>query len=104
MLNYTGARRPAFKLAEHYSDRLQNPLFAGFILGKEDIHSSTDARVISELFWNMTDLAIEDSQSDKEIQGIADIEFWMHKIYQKVSGYMTTHSYSEIWQTLHENR
>jgi len=41
MLNYTEAQRPAFKLAEHYSDRLQNPLFAGFILGKEDIHSST---------------------------------------------------------------
>lgn len=35
-------------------------------------------------FWQMTDLAIEDHQQNKQVEGIDDIEFWMHKLFNKV--------------------
>lgn len=104
MLNYTEAQEPAHILADHYSKDLDNILYRNFILGNAEIQSAEHAQKIIDCFWAMTELAIADNSAGKEIAGVTDIEFWMHKIYQKVSGYMTTHGYNQLWDESHENR
>ncbi len=34
-------------------------------------------------------MAIDDHNNDKSIKGIADVEHWVHKLFNKVYGYMT---------------
>jgi hypothetical protein len=48
-------------------------------------------------FWQMTDLAIEDNHSNKSIEGVDDIEFWMHKLFIKMNGYMARNGFDELW-------
>lgn len=52
----------------------------------------------------MTNLAIQDNHDDKEIKGIADIEFWMYKLFIVVNGYMTKHGFSDVWDASVEER
>jgi|ETN07SMinimDraft_1059922.scaffolds.fasta_scaffold06446_3 hypothetical protein len=98
MLNYTDTHRPALILAEHYSSKIQAPVFTSFMQGRADLESSEDAVDVINHFWEMTELAIADHEAGRDIQGVTDIEHWMHRLFQKVSGYMIQHGFGELWQ------
>lgn len=84
-------------LAVHYASQIGEEFLLNFMSGNADILSREQALLVIQGFWKMTDLAIKDNHEDRQIEGIADIEFWMHKLFIKVNGYMTKYGFKEVW-------
>ena len=85
-------------LAEHYAQIVGNEFLIAFMQGKKSITNTQEAQTIIDGFWQMTDLAIADHQSDLTIDGITDIEFWMHKLFNKVGGHLIKQGYKTQWE------
>jgi len=98
MLEYNENTLNAKILAIHYAEKLGGDTLAAFMKGECDIKSNEDAEIIISGFWAMTDLAISDNNSDVIVDGISDIEFWMHKLFNKVGGYMIRNGYKTQWE------
>lgn len=52
----------------------------------------------------MTDLAADDYIENKQIEGIDDIEFWMHKLFNKVYGYVNKNGFQDEWDRASDQR
>ena len=104
MLRYDEDSQNAKILAMHYARQVGGEGLFEFMSGKASLSSKDQAALIIRGFWEMTDLAIQDNHDDKEIEGIADIEFWMYKLFIMVNGYMTKHGFSDVWDASVEER
>lgn len=85
-------------LAIHYANEVGGELLVSFMSGKVGLRSEHEASEIIDGFWRMTDLAIQDNENGVKPQEIEDIEFWMHKLFIKVGGYMKKNGFEELWQ------
>lgn len=97
MLSYTDADEGSKVLAKHYTKILENEPFKNFMLAESEIKTADEAILITELFWRMVDLSIVDNENNVIVDGVSDIEFWMHKLFNKVSGYMLKNGFEEQW-------
>jgi len=104
MLEFNENTRNAQKLAVFYARKLENQLLIDFMSSSRDVTTQEEAITVINGFWDMTDLAIEDNSHDKTIEGVSDIEFWMHKLFNKVYGYMLKNGFEEQWQQLSDER
>ena len=64
---------------------------------KAEISKPEEAMKIAKTFWEMTELAIDDNDNDIVVEGVSDLEFWMHKLFNKVSGYLKKNGYEDQW-------
>ena len=99
MLNYDENSQSAKTLASHYANLVGDEFLVGFMVGKMEISSPDQLRSVIEGFWVMTDLAIQDCEEGKVIEGVVDIEYWMHKLLIKVNGYMTKNGFAQQWDS-----
>lgn len=97
MLEFNESTQKAKVLAVHYATLVGNPVLIAFMSSETDIQSADQAKSIIAGFRQMTDLAVEDHHNNVTIEGIADIEFWMYKLFNKVYGYMAKIGFSDIW-------
>lgn len=100
MLKYTDSENSASLLADHYSEIIGNREFIDFMQAKSEIANSQKAELIIQCFWQMVDLGIDDHHKGNIVSGVSDIEFWMHKLFNKVSGYMLKNGYESEWKKL----
>ena len=103
MLKYTDSENSASLLADHYSEIIGNREFIDFMQAKSEIANSQKAELIIQCFWQMVDLGIDDHHKGNIVSGVSDIEFWMHKLFNKVSGYMLKNGYESEWKKLSDN-
>jgi hypothetical protein len=85
-------------LAIHYANKVGGELLISFMRGTTGLRSESEALEIIEGFWLMTDLAIQDNENGIAPHDIEDIEFWMHKLFNKIGGYMAKNGFKELWQ------
>lgn len=104
MLDYNAASANAKILAIHYANRIGDAELVQFMSGDLDIGSAELADRIIAGFWAMTDLAVEDHEQGKSVAGVDDIEFWMHKLFNKVYGYMVKNGYRSQWDRASSER
>ena len=104
MLDFNEKTKNAEILAIHYAKRLDNQLLIDFMSSSKEISSDQEAKSVIDGFWKMTDFAIEDNNSDVVIEGISGIEFWMHKLFNKVYGYMVKHGFEALWNQALDHR
>jgi len=97
MLNFTEANKNAQVLAIYYSKVVGDKFVIDFMSSKTEISSPEEAVLVTKVFWEMVDKSIDDNNNENAIEGIDDIEFWMHKLFNKVSGYLTLNGYKEQW-------
>jgi|GEM_PF-1031437 len=97
MLKYTDADVGSKVLAKHYTKLIDNDLFESFMLAKSDLKTANEATLVAKLFWRMVELSIVDNKNNLTIEGVSDIEFWMHKLFNKVSGYMLINGFEKQW-------
>lgn len=97
MLNYTDADKGSMVLAKHYTKVLGNERFKNFLLAESEIKTADEAALMTELFWKMVDLSIADNENNVAVDDVSDIEFWMHKLFNKVSGYMMKYGFEAQW-------
>lgn len=104
MLSFDESTAESKKLAMHYANQTDLPGLIKFIDGKYIPENKQQAQLIINAFWQMTGMAIDDCQADKVVEGISDIEFWMHKLFNKFGGYMIKNGYRDIWEKEARNR
>ncbi|WP_444887486.1 hypothetical protein [Microbulbifer sp. JMSA008] len=88
ILKFNESTKKSKVLAIHYAKKLENNLLLEFVSSRKEIESSGEATLVALGFWDMTDLSIEDHASHKSIEGVDNVEFWMHKLFNKVYDYM----------------
>ncbi len=64
---------------------------------KVSLPPSRQAVELTEVFWKMVDLSIEDNENDVSVEGISDLEFWMYKLFNDVSGYISKKGFKKQW-------
>lgn len=104
MLNYNEDSQSAKILASYYANLVGGEFLVDFMTGKVDISSQDQLRAVIDGFWDMTDLAIQDNEDGKTIEDIVDIEFWMHKLFIKVNGYMAKNGFGKQWDAAMKER
>lgn len=104
MLEFNEITLKAKILAEHYAQQVGDELLIAFMRGKKSISNTQEAQTIINGFWQMTDLAIADHHNDLTVDGITDIEFWMHKLFNKVGGYLIKQGYKTQWEAALDER
>jgi hypothetical protein len=97
MLEFDEEDSGAQVLAIYYAKKTGSKFVVDFMSSKKDLISSEDAYRIAKKFWEMTDFAIEDNDKNIVIEGITDIEFWMYKLFNMVSGYVELKGYEKEW-------
>lgn len=98
MLNFTNADEQAKAIAHHYCQILKNPLADEFFSGQCSPPTKLEALEIAKAFWEITELASQDHLNGIEILDDIDIEFWMHKLFNKTHGYFQKNGFSEEWE------
>ena len=98
MLDYTAQDATARDVASHYCARLQDPLATAFFKGRGSPASRAEALQIARAFWRMTDMASQDHRDGVSILGDCDIEFWMHKLFNKTQGYFFKNGLADEWR------
>ncbi|GAA6166798.1 hypothetical protein [Sessilibacter corallicola] len=98
MFSFDASAAESKKLAMYYANQTDLPDLIKFIDGKYTLENKLQAQLIINAFWQITDMAIDDYQADKVVEGISDIEFWMHKLFNKIGGYMIKNGYRDIWE------
>ncbi|OZG74147.1 hypothetical protein BTA51_03745 [Hahella sp. CCB-MM4] len=97
MIEFSEDQVNAKTLAIHYAKKMNDSFFLDFILSRADITNEADAVKISDAFWELTDLAVEDQLNNVEVEGIIDLEYWMLKLFNAVMGYITKRGYDDTW-------
>lgn len=97
MLEFNESTENARKLAVHYAELVGDADLVAFMSSATEVTSTDEAKKIIEGFRKMTDLAVGDHHNNVAVEGISDIEFWMHKLFNKVYGYMTRNGFADIW-------
>lgn len=97
MLEFNESTQKAKVLAVHYATLVGDPVLISFMSSEAGIQSADEAKSVISGFRKMTDLAVEDHHNNVTVEGIADIEFWMYKLFNKVYGYMVKHGFSDTW-------
>jgi len=98
MLKYNENSEKTKLLAAYYASKVGSKRLHDFMTGCTGAKTQEEANEIIDGFWRMTDLAIDDNEKGVEIEGISDIEFWMHKLFNKVYGYMVNNGYEVQWK------
>ncbi len=103
MLSFNKNTLVAQDLAIHYAQAVDDQVLIDFMSAKTGLESRATAEHIARGFWAMTSLSIADNEADKEVCGIQDLEFWMYKLFNKVSGYFSKTGYADIWDRVSED-
>ena len=98
MLNYTNSDLPAKDIAIFYAKKINSQIAEEFFSGKGSLASAEEAIEVAIAFWAITDLASNDHLNDRSILNDVDLEFWMHKLFNKIYGYYERNGFKEQWQ------
>ena len=100
MLSFSESDMPSKKLAVYYAKKLNDDLMIEILSAKKAISSAAEAKQVTRAFWEMVDLAAQDNQHDVSIEGITDIEFWMHKLFNIIMGYVDACGFKSEWNSI----
>lgn len=100
MLEFATEDENARLLAIHYANKIGDEFIISFMSSKISISTSEQAIKVTRLFWEMVDLSIDDNENDISVEGVINIEFWMYKLFNKVSGYIATRGFEKQWESV----
>jgi hypothetical protein len=87
----------AQKLAIHYANMLGDEYASRVMSLSAEISTQEEAENITRFYWAMVDLAVEDQEHGREIEGTTDLEFWMEKLLNIIMGYLNRIGFREQW-------
>lgn len=97
MLEFDEDEKNAQVLGIYYAKKVGNNLAIEFMSSNVGVSTPEQAIELTEAFWEMVDLSIEDNEHDVSIEGISDLEFWMYKLFNDVSGYISKSGFKKHW-------
>lgn len=100
MLNYSDSDLIVKKIAVFYAEKISDPIAKDFFSGKKTPSNAAEALEIAKAFWLITDLASTDHLNNVPVLDNTDLEFVMHKLFNKVYGYYEKHGFKEQWKII----
>jgi len=98
MLEFAEKDENARLLAIYYANKIGDDFVTDFMSSRVSISTPEQADKVTRVFWEMVDLSVEDNESEISIEGVTEIEFWMYKLFNKVSGYISKNGFKEQWE------
>lgn len=98
MLNYSDSDLTVKNIAVFYANKISDPTAKDFFSGKKSLSNAAEALAMAKAFWLMTDLASTDHLNNVSVLDNTDLEFGMHKLFNKVYGYYEKNGFKEQWK------
>lgn len=98
MLNFSGRDQKAQEVCLYYVDKLGAENLKGILQSSASVTSQDEALQLSKFFWKMLDASIADRDNDVEVLGETDLQFWMERSMNIISGYLSKIGYDEEWE------
>jgi hypothetical protein len=98
MLDFSGRDEKAKDVCLYYADKLKASSLVEILASKASVSNKEEALELSCFFWRMQDSAIEDRDNGIEVLGEADLQFWMERSMNIISGYLYSIGYEEQWE------
>jgi hypothetical protein len=97
MLEFDEDEKNAQLLGIHYATMVGDKFVIDFMSSKESISTPEHAIRVTTVFWKMVELSIDDNAKGVSVDGISDLEFWMYKLFNDVSGYVAKRGFKNQW-------
>lgn len=97
MLDFSGDDEKAKLVIIYYSERLNNQLVYNLVQNNDEIKNSEEARVLSIFYWKMLDSSVEDKELGTIVLGETDLQYWMERLLNIISGYIESIGYESEW-------
>lgn len=102
MLKHSDSDLPAKSIAIFYADKIDSPITKEFFNSQKALANKEEALEVAKAFWEITNLASTDRLNKISILDDVDVEFWMHKLFNKVYGYYEKNGFKEQWEIAEE--
>lgn len=98
MIQYRSGEQKALILITHYAVQLDKPYALDFLTGAKSISSTDEALAAARLFWEIASLAAEECINEAISLADVDVEFWVHRIFNKLYSEMVAKGFGEQWK------
>ena len=98
MLDFSGRDEKAKDVCLYYAGKLKSENLIDILAAKASVASKEQAIELSCFFWKMVDSSIEDRDNGVEVLGESDLQFWMERCMNIISGYLYSIGYEEEWE------
>lgn len=98
MLDFSGKDQKAQQVCLHYAKQLGAENLINIIEGKGSVGSKEKAIELSRFFWKMLEAAADDRDHGIEVLGETDLQYWMERNMNIVSGYLERIGYEQEWE------
>ena len=97
MLDFNGKDQKAQQVCLHYAAKLNADTLIPIIECKTSVTSREEAVTLSRFFCMMLEAASDDRDKGIEVLGEADLQHWMGRSMNVISGYLSNIGYDEVW-------
>lgn len=97
MLNYSQSEQTIKNVAIFYAKKIGNRIAENFFCGQISLKRSDEALEVARAFWQITDLVSKDHLNNVDVLNSVNVEFAMHKLFNKVYGYYEKNGFKEQW-------
>jgi hypothetical protein len=100
MLDFSGKDQKAQQVCVHYAKLLRADHLIDIIECKNSVNSKEEAIELSRFFWKMLETAAEDRDQGVEVLGEKDLQHWMERSMNIISGYLGNIGFEEEWDQI----
>lgn len=97
MLDFTGKDQKAQQVCLHYAKQFGAESLIKIIECKDSVGSKEEAIELSRFFWKMLEDAAGDRDRGIEVLGESDLQHWMERSMNIISGYLDNIGYEQEW-------
>lgn len=97
MLDFSGKDQKAQQVCLHYAKQLRADNLLDIIECSAPVASKEEAMALSRFFWQMLEAAAGDRDKGVEVLGESDLQYWMERSMNIISGYLESIGYDEAW-------
>lgn len=98
MLDFGDGDEKAKQVMLHYAEKLSNDYVYNIVNSNGNVKNQEEARKLAVFYWQMLDKSAEDRESGEIILGEKNLQYWMERLLNIVSGYLERSGYEKEWE------
>jgi len=87
-------------IAIYYAEKLDDKVALALLKSNNSKVDADKAASISRFYWNMLDLAVFDQESGNKILDESDMEYWMSRLMNIISGFLEETGFQSVWDNI----
>lgn len=103
MLDFSGNDEKAKLVAIHYANKFDNKVVLEILEMPRGVKNKEEAVILSSFFWDMLDAAALDKENNKVVLDESDLQHWLERSMNIISGYLKKSGYEEEWESVSDS-